>query len=247
MRFSYSAIWDEAVRLLKGHASLLIAIAGVFLFLPELLVAYWLPAPEAKSWTEVMQLMTAYLETNWPALLAVNVIAAAGSIAMLLLLFDRGGISVAEALRRSLPLLLPYVAASFLANLMIFSGLIFLLVPGLYLAGRLATVAPALVAEGLRNPAAALRRGFEMTQGRGWAVFGLIILIFFAGSLVVLATSSVIGALLLLAGGQQVGALLSLILDAALGAGLTTVMLTVYAAIYLQLSGARDGGSGDRS
>lgn len=237
MQFSYSAIWDQAARLLKGHASLLTAIAGVFLFLPEMLVAYLLPAPEAKTWGEMVRLMTAYLEANWLALLLVQVVGAAGSIAMLLLLFDRAGISVGEALRRSLPLLAPYIVASFLSNLLILFGLFVFLIPGLYLAGRLATVAPLIVAEGVKNPIDAVRRGSAQTHGKGWAVFGLLLLILFAGSLVVFATSSVIGAILLLAAGQQVGGLLSLILDAALGAALTTVLLMVYASVYLHLAG----------
>src|SRR4051812_38184352 len=45
MSFSYNAVWEDAVRLLRQHAPLLAAIAGVFLFLPALLFAVFLPQP----------------------------------------------------------------------------------------------------------------------------------------------------------------------------------------------------------
>jgi UPF0716 family protein affecting phage T7 exclusion len=45
MKFSYSAVWNDAARMLKEHGSLLLAIAGVFFLLPGLLLGYFLPQP----------------------------------------------------------------------------------------------------------------------------------------------------------------------------------------------------------
>ena len=42
MTFSYSAVWDDTVRLLQAHGRLLAAIAGVFLFLPAVAFAIYL-------------------------------------------------------------------------------------------------------------------------------------------------------------------------------------------------------------
>jgi hypothetical protein len=33
MKFSYSAVWNDTVALLRSHGSLLLAIAGVFIFI----------------------------------------------------------------------------------------------------------------------------------------------------------------------------------------------------------------------
>ena len=38
MKFSYSAVWDGTVRIFRGNASLLLAVAGVFLFLPLVII-----------------------------------------------------------------------------------------------------------------------------------------------------------------------------------------------------------------
>src|SRR6185437_17138364 len=45
MRFSYNQVWEDTLRLLRENAALLAAIAGVFLFLPALLVAVLVPPP----------------------------------------------------------------------------------------------------------------------------------------------------------------------------------------------------------
>jgi hypothetical protein len=42
MNFSYSAVWNDTVALLKSHGSLLLAVAGVFILLPLLMTAYFL-------------------------------------------------------------------------------------------------------------------------------------------------------------------------------------------------------------
>ena len=49
MKISYSAVWADTAALLRSHASLIATVAGVFIFLPGLLVAYFLPQPEPAS------------------------------------------------------------------------------------------------------------------------------------------------------------------------------------------------------
>lgn len=236
MTFSYSAIWDDSVRLLKARGSLLTAVAGVFLLLPELFVSYAYPRPQPETMQQMIEQMTHYFSVNWAPLLIAMLVSATGAIAMLLLLFDHGGLSVGAALRGALSLLVPYVLANFICNMLIVGGGFLFILPGLYLLGRLAPIGPIVAAEGRRNPLDALRRAFEVTKGNGWAVAGLVVVIFLTGTLVVFAISRVVGAILLLAGGPRIGGLLSLILDATLATALTTVTLVVYAAIYRRLT-----------
>lgn len=236
MTLSYSAIWDDVVRLLKSHGTLLAAVAGVFLMLPELLGAYFYPRPEAATMQQVIDQMGAYVRASWPALLATAIAGALGTITMLLLLFDRSGaLTVGSAIRRSFALLIPFIVATLLSNLLIALGFVMLLVPGCYLLGRLAPLGPVIVAEGA-GPIDAIRRTFDLTRRRGWAVFGFIAIVFVAGTVLIFAVSSVIGAVLLLVAGERTGGFLVLVIQAALGATLTTVTLVVYAAIYRRLA-----------
>lgn len=238
MRFSYSGIWDDMVRLLKAQGSLLVAVAGVFLLLPELLTAYFLPRPEPKSMADLVQLYSAYVGANWLPLVLAMLVTAIGAIAILLLLLDRRQPTVGAAIGAAVPLLIPYVVATFLSNMMIAGGLSLLIVPGLYLIGRTAPLGPALVAEGWRNPIAAIGRSFDVTRGNGWMVAGLVMMIFAAGYLLLFAVSRVVGAIFLLAAGPRLGLLLVLILQSALAAAFTVVSLVLYAAIYRRLTAA---------
>jgi hypothetical protein len=237
MGFSYSEIWDDAVRLLKANAALLAAIAGVFLLLPDLLIAHFFPQPRAEDPAQMGRLMLAWFRDNSGVLMLGTLINAVGALAMLLLLLDPRRPTVGGAIAAVPPLILSFFVASILSNLMIVGGMFLLIVPGLYLIGRLSPVGAAIAAERIANPIAAIRRGFALTRGRGWGLLGLLTVIVVAGLVVTFAISAVFGSVFLLAGGQQLGGLLIRILDAILGAALGMVLVALYAAIYRRLSG----------
>lgn len=69
-----------------------------------------------------------------------------------------------------------------LANLLTFAivgmGIIFLIIPGIILACRLAFV-PYLVMDKQLQPVAAIEKSWEMTRGHGWKIFGMGILAIF--------------------------------------------------------------------
>ena len=237
MKLSYNAVWSDVIAMLRPNAAFLIAIAGAFLFLPALLVGYFLPPPEPDPVRPLAGLFE-YMADNWPWHLLANVANMAGAIAMLLLLFDRGGRTVGSAIGAAFLILPFYFLASVLSMLIIGIGLVFLLVPGLYLFGRLAIIGPVVVAEGLRNPIDAVRRSFEITRANGWRVLGLVVLIAVAGVIVSYALTAVLGAVFYLLGGQDLGRLLVLILNSLAGAALSTVLLVLFAAIYRALAPA---------
>ncbi|HYW15548.1 MAG TPA: hypothetical protein VE891_05275 [Allosphingosinicella sp.] len=239
MKFSYSAVWADAVALLRGNASLLPTVAGVFLFLPALLVAYLLPQPEgAESFERLGQLWGEYAEANWPWLLVSRIVGMIGSIAILLLLFARG-ITVGGAIAAALALLPAYFIASLLQTVGIVFGLLLLVIPGLYLMGRLGPLNSVVVAEGHRNPIAALGRCWALTKGHGWAILGLILIIGIAAAIVVAVASNLLGILFVLVAGQDFGRLLALIVATAGNAAMMTLLLVLSAAIYRQLGGEK--------
>lgn len=239
MSLSYSAVWADTVALLRRHASLVATVAGVFLFLPGLLVAYFLPQPEgAASVERLIAAWSDYMGANWPWLLLNSLAGMVGSIAILLLLFARD-ISVGGAIAAAFVLLPAYFVASFLGNLGIALGFMLLILPGLYMIGRLGPLNAVIVAETHRNPIAAIRRCWALTRGQGWAIAGLILLIAIAATIAVGAAATLLGILFVLALGQDLGQLLVLIVRAAGGAGMVTLLLVLGAALYRQLAEGR--------
>jgi hypothetical protein len=237
MSFSYSAVWDGTVRTLKANASLLLPIAGVFLFLPTAITAYLAPPPVA---AETLQPMLDHYRENFWLLFLVQLIGFVGNLAMLALLLDDRRPTVGGAIAASLRLLLPYLAVSIISGAMIIAGLFALLIPGIYLVGRLAAAGPILVAEGRRNPIDVISRSFAVTKGNGWAVVGLILLVFVAFYILSTAVTVVLGSVLLLmdrATEGSVGAFLLLVLGAAVGAAFNTVLIALVASIYRRLTG----------
>lgn len=233
MKFSYSAVWDDVMAMLRSHGSLLFAIAGVFFLLPTLLTGYLLPQPAPASPSEVMSAMTGYYRDQWPWLLLATAINTVGAIAIYLLLFDGRGRTVGGALSAALPILPFYLLMSVLTGLAIGLGLGLFILPGIYLLGRL-TLAPAvMIAEQQRSPLGAIRGSWALTRGRGWAVAGLVVIVALVGYLLGFVVSAVLGTVfVLILGREGAGSLMILILNAAVTAALLTVLLVLFAAIY---------------
>lgn len=238
MKFSYSAVWDDTARMLRTNASLLLAIAGVFLFLPALIVGYALPQPDAEP-GRIMEAMTTYFAANWHWFLLANIINMVGAIAMLLLLVGRDRRTVGGSIGAAFPILPSYLAAAILSNLMIILGLFAFILPGLYLIGRLATVGTIIVAE-RQNPGSAIGRSFGLTKGYGWAVFGLLALVVVAGTIVTWAATAVLGSVFLIALGERIGSLLVIILEALGSAIISTIVVVLCVAIYRGLAGSAE-------
>jgi hypothetical protein len=235
MNFSYSAVWDDTVRMLKANSSLLAALAGVFLFLPSLLIAYFLPQEQVQPDKAVANLI-GYMATNIHWLILTRIVNMVGTLAMLILLFARGGVTVGGAIGGSLRYLPGYFLASVVANLMIGAGLLLFLIPGLYLFGRLTPLGPVVVAEDRRGPIDAIKRSFQVTKGKGWAILGLVLIVAIAGFILSFAVTAVVGAVLLLIAGKSLGGFLLLILQSAATAALSTVLVVLFAAIYRSLA-----------
>lgn len=86
--------------------------------------------------------------------------------------------SVGDLLRSVEPVLFPLMVVSVLLGLGVAIGFILLIVPGLILMTLWSVVAPVTV---LEHPGvlAAFGRSRELVRGNGWAVFGVIVLLYF--------------------------------------------------------------------
>jgi hypothetical protein len=236
MRLSYNAAWDDAAALLRAHGSLLAALAGVFLFLPTLVLREVAPPPlMTANLAETVALFQAYVEASWPLLLASRLVELVGSVAILQLLLGPRGTSVGGAIVAGGMLVPFYFVASVLGSFAIGIGLMLLLVPGLYLIGRLALLPAVVVAERRRNPVDALRRTALLTAGHGWAILALIVLVTVATWVVAVVGGSAVGIVFALLAGKAVATFAAAACAAGAGAAGEVVLLAFYAALYRAL------------
>jgi hypothetical protein len=87
---------------------------------------------------------------------------------------DRG---IGETYRAVQPRLPALIAAGILAGLGIGLGLLLLIIPGLFLLTIWSMLVPVIVLEG-RSAGESFGRSREIVRGRGWSVFGLIVVTF---------------------------------------------------------------------
>ena len=237
MSFSYNAVWEDTLKLLRQHAPLLAAIAGVFLFLPNLLFAVLMPPPVPRGGDpqQALQALLDFYQAATPWLMLISLFTMVGTLAMLRLVFERD--TVGGALVQGLVLTPFYFMLSLGWGLMIGFGLILILVPGLYLFGRLAPFPAVLVAENRRNPVDTFNRTFALTKGHGWAIFGIIFVVWIVALIAMGVANALFGLIFVLAAGQELGRTLTAVVSSALMAGLTSLLMMLYAAIYRALAG----------
>ena len=94
-----------------------------------------------------------------------------------------------------------------------------------------------------RTPLDMIRRTLELTRGRAWAIFGLMLLILLAGGIAGLALTFVVGALFQLLLDQELARFLILLASNAFNAALSAVLIVALASIYRELSGGESTAS----
>ena len=237
-KFTQNEVWADTLRLTRAHWPALIAIAGAFNFLPTLRVNHFFPMEEPPVSADVqvyVQFILDYYRENALPVVLQSFVVMTGSAAMLRLVFARGG-TVGSALLFAMALLPVYSILIVLMNLAVGAGFILLIVPGFYLLGRLLPASPAMVAEERRNPIDALKRGWSLSEGHGWLVVSLYLLVAISAGILMLAISLVTGIAFKAAAGQQLGSLLEMIVLCAMQAVAATLLTMLAAAIYRALA-----------
>ena len=238
VKFDMGAAWDDTLQLLKSHTALVGTIAGVFLFLPALAFAWFGPIPiEPQAGADFHHVMATFRESFRQMIPGQVVIALAtmiGSVAILRLWLSRTGVSVGEALTFGLMLFPTMLAAQILSGIGIGIGFILLIIPGLYLIGRLALVAPAIADRAIYNPIEAIRTSWDLTRNNGWAVFFFLFLV----NLVIVIAALIIGGIVAVIFGSEpgIGRMLGGFVEAAFGAIGGLVSVAISAAAYRQLA-----------
>lgn len=236
MKLSYSAIWKDTVELLRANGAAVAAVAGVFIFLPALMTAFLLPYPEPTDPKLILDMWKEYLNANWHWLILSSIVGMIGAIAIFLLFLDPKRSTVGGTISTAVMILPFYFLASLVSGFIMGIGFLLLIVPGLYLLGRLCVVTPVVVAEGQRNPIAAVSRSFELTRGNGWALFGLIILVALTASIVAGVVSTMVGIIFLLID-RDIGTLMAKLVQTLGSAATVTLLYALTAAIYRAVRG----------
>ena len=236
--FSPSAGWDEVRRLLGRETRLLAAIAGVFFLLPATVGGIYSPSLEdAATFGDLLEAFRPYL----PMLFLFSLVQMVGQLAIWSLVLSPHRPTVGEAIIEAARLLPYFFLANLSVNLAILLGLVLLILPGIYVALRLAPFGAVLVAERERWPAGIFRRSFEVTRGNALPIFAFVLIVLVVYIVVTLVVTAVAGTILALAGlamepGGAGAALLAFATGLVSAAG-TTVFTLMQVAIYRQLAG----------
>lgn len=238
-KLDYRLVGADARRLLKTNSEPIIAIASFFIFMVNWLSANLLPDVALGDAANIASTITAlreFYEANWQILLPTMLTTMYGSLAVYILLVGPKVARVGDALTGALALFLPYVLASVLAGWATFAGFLLLLLPGLYLTGRLALLPAVIAGEPGLGIAGSLRRSWEITRECGWAV--LILMLFVA--LIIRVVSGVVGSLIALIARSLAGEGGVPLLETGFAAAFVSVEAVVFVilivAIYRQLA-----------
>lgn len=263
MRFDSNAAWQKAAASVRASRDVLLAVAGVFILLPNLAFSLLFPQPQNQPGMtpdQMMEVLSAFYAKALPWFLPVILLQGIGTLALLALLTDRRRPTVGQAIRLGALGLLSYLGAQLLLGLGVgLAGGIaislsaavgskalatvivaLLIVAMVYIAVRTSLVPAAIMVEGERSPLAALRRSWRLTSGNAGRIgvfFALLMIVALVLLILIGGLFGLLGALFGPSGALVVNALVS----AALTAVFSVYFVAIVAATHGQLAGDPGG------
>jgi hypothetical protein len=241
MKLNIAEVLRDAWHYWKRDRAPLLGVAGLLLFLPQFVSLLLMqPQPAFPGFEADEAKLKAYVEASqsWSMTYGIGLLGAAvmvvlGTGTLMLLYLDSSRPDVKGALIAAL-LFLPRLVLAILAVSIPLSASLqvmpLLILPALYLEGRLLLVLPVLVAERPISVIGAFRRSWGLTRGYGLVLAGIACLAFFGGPILALPFT-VLGRSL--DGAPLANPVVAAILDAAAGAGLT---IGVVATVLIQIA-----------
>ena len=225
-----------------SHKEALFAIAGVFIFLPTLLVSEFVGEPAVEGLTDATEIQAVtfqFIADNWLPFFLSNLLIAFGGICLYILLSPSHRGTVADALSRGIKLFFVFFLANILIAIILMLGLIMLIIPGLYLFGRLALV-PMVIADGHeKNPVTAIQKGWQLTKSNGWSILLFFVVVGMVGGVTILVAGMIVGIITGLVSGGEGISLVENLVSALLGAGFQIVLIALAASVYRELTGQK--------
>jgi hypothetical protein len=212
-----SGVLGEAWQMYKAHAKHLLAIAFV-IYLAAAVIAALL----ALIGGTFGAVLGSLVEIVAAFLLQATLVKAVQDVRD-----GRVDMSLGETVRAATPYLGAVAGASILAGIAITIGLILIIVPGLYLITIWAVIVPVIVLE-QSGVMASFGRSHQLVRGRGWHVFGTLVLAW----LILLAVNLILG-LIFAALPDVLGRGLSSVISGTLIAPFIALVVTL---VYYRLS-----------
>lgn len=240
MKLSIERAWSEAIGQLRGHAELLLPVYGLFVLVPAIAVALLLPMETQTDGTPqaLLAAFQAYFAANLHWLILSGLLSAFAIATVLVTLADPARPTVGQAMGRGLALTPAFYLYTIISNISIGIGLILLIVPGLYLLGRLTLGHVHMAAERRMNPLWALGASWNTSSGNGWRIAFLIVLIFVIGLIAGMAAGAVLGVIGGLLGGAEAARTINVVVTTLFSTVTGLIILLVQFAVYRQLAAA---------
>lgn len=240
MKLNYMECWNGAMAILRDHKEAILAIAGVFLFLPTLLMAQFVGQPSLEGTEDLNAITAAYSEffsENISAIIVSNLLISFGGFVIYFTIAPSHSGTVADDLGKALRLFLIFLIANILTGLATFAGMLLFIIPGLYAACRLILVPIIIADHGEKNPLEALMKSWESTKDNGFSILLLVLMIAIIGAITVGVIQMIIGVIIGLATGGAGWPLIENLVSALGGTALQILFTVLIGSIYYQLTG----------
>ncbi|AKM09013.1 hypothetical protein [Croceicoccus naphthovorans] len=256
-RFDAGKAWNRAMALVKANKDLLLVVAGLFFFIPQMLMTILVPQPDAGLEGEAAaQAALDIFGTWWPLILIAMVVQMLGMLAIMVVLLDLRRPTVREGIRAALKALPAYFAATLILGAGVGLFALLILVPIMLAAGqtgaalaiipiiaiaiwvnvRTLPLGPVVAAERITNPFDALQRSWRLTLANGPRILMLVGLFLIAALVVSIVATAVPGSILIAVLGQETGGGIVGVIEALVSAVLMTMWTVLLVASYRQLA-----------
>ena len=265
VKLNLGQAWDKATAILSANRQVVLVVAGVFFFLPNLIATFILPSqadfamqmealgPQPDP-EQLMDVMSAYFMGSWWVYVILGLVQAVGMLGLLALLTDTSRPTVGQALAFGGKGVIPYFAAQILMSFAMLAAFFLPIMLGalihpalalilglagfvalIYLWVKFSLLGPAIAIDRIINPLTALGRSWQLTKGNSLRLFAFYLLLGIVIIVLSLVASMVLSLFSVL--GAEAGLIASAIGGALISMLLTTVMVGVMAAVHAQLSG----------
>ena len=256
MKFDGNLVWKQATATMAANRDLVLALAGVFFFLPSFALIMLIKQPQVPPGGTPEQMMAAiepFVAAMAPWFLVGSIVQALGMTTVLDLFGNGDKSTVGQALRRGLSALPYYIVVQLLLGMVMaliavfasaLGGIVSPILGAVLAAyivcqayGRVITAGAMIVLEDL-NPFAAIARSVKLSRGNGFRVGNFLFLLAIAAFFILMVLTLVTGILTALALGEgRPAELISGFVSSATSAVLMPYLVAVTVAIYRQFTG----------
>lgn len=260
MTLDTNRAWKEASRNVSRNRDALLAVAGVFFLLPQLVLAFFFPQPEptvGMSEQQVIALAQTYYLSTLPVLIPILICQAVGTLSLLSLFNAASRPTVGEAMRLGVSGLPTYLGAQILLALGIVfvggtiisvlalggvqvlavAGLLLVVLLSIALSVRVSLSGAVVAVEGERNPLRALRRSWALTGGNAWRLLIFFALFIVAFLLIFTILNLIVGIVLQLMGNALVTTIVTALVTSVMSALMALYLVAIVGAAHAQLAG----------